>query len=194
MFGVVPSRCPPLFIGRDFLIIAALVVGMGHNALRVRACTKKLVVSQAGHLLLPLKPHVWHSEINIITLSVSDVPPLLRQRRRFQHLRVKKYLSHPRGLGAPDASINWESPKGSPCAGEEHREGLEKNQRNAVSQPSTFSSLKPTIRNVAAAQDSSQLRLFRFKRQEEETLVDYHARTCTTARKTRVQMGIACSV
>ena len=36
----------------------------------------------------------------------------------------------------------------------------------------------------------SMLRLFRFERQKEETLVDYHARACNTARKTWVQMGV----
>ena len=43
----------------------------------------------------------------------------------------------------------------SSCAGE-HREGLGKSSRNAGGLASTFSTFKPTMRSVAAAQDSFQ--------------------------------------
>ena len=48
----------------------------------------------------------------------------------------------------PESSANWDPLPGCPCAGEEHRDGLEKSFRNAGGQASTCSPLKPTIRSL----------------------------------------------
>ena len=61
---------------------------------------------------------------------------------------------HPWGLGPPESSVGWDPPPESSSAGEEHREGLGNCPRNTGGQASTSSTLTPTIRIVAAAQDS----------------------------------------
>ena len=54
-----------------------------------------------------------------------------------------------------EEGTSW-NPLTLPCAGEERREGLEISPRNAGGRSSTSSTLKPTIRSVAAAQDGVQ--------------------------------------
>ena len=45
-----------------------------------------------------------------------------------------------------------------------------------------------TLERIKERETKTMLRLFRFTREKEETLVDYYARTCKTARKIWVQM------
>ena len=48
----------------------------------------------------------------------------------------------------------------------------------------------PDLERIKVWETKTELRLFRFKRQEEETWVDYNARTCGTARKIWIRMGL----
>ena len=56
----------------------------------------------------------------------------------------------------------------------------------------TFGSEKLVVDHTDDGKDqrweTKTMRLFRFKRQKEETWVDYNTRTCTVARKIRIQM------
>ena len=54
----------------------------------------------------------------------------------------------------PESSANFDPPPVDPRAGEEHRAGLEESLCSAGGPAGTSSTLKPTIRGVAAAQDS----------------------------------------
>ena len=48
-----------------------------------------------------------------------------------------------------------------------------------------------TFERIKGWETKTMLRFCRFKRQKEETWVDYYARTCKTARKTWIQIGLS---
>ena len=49
-------------------------------------------MSQAGHLEPLLKPYVWHGDTNVVTRSVSDVPPRHQERRQRQNPPAQEVL------------------------------------------------------------------------------------------------------